>query len=233
MNHPLRGAGIAAVLLMILPAQNANAFFDPTGPAQLAYLAQILAEDLKRFEQLHDMIQQGHAQTDFLKWVNAGVDNAVGIAATLPLQDQAILGELKNYPLALSTVGTLYGRVPKSAEEPMESLHDETIAESFQLANSAKDYATGQEQNAARASEMANTMSPKGAERLTVETNAQLLHAVSQLLRVDGELLKLHGESLALENKRDKASVDHFNQAGADVTTSLSNFSGDLSLPKF
>ena len=222
-----------ALFLSVFPVREVSGFIDPTGPAQLAYLAKILAEDFRRFAQLQQMIQQGHAQADLLRWVNTGMDEIMGILVTLPVKDQEILGNLQDFQKALATVDLYYGGVPKSREQEMQSLHDETIAESFKLASALKDYAAGQEQTAGRAFEMANGMSPKGAERLSAATNAQILHAMAQLLRINGELLKLHGEQFALTNKQEKTSVEHFTKTSQDVTATLSNFSGDLSLPRF
>jgi hypothetical protein len=214
-------------------ATNAQAFIDPTGPAQLAELIQIVLDDVQRFQQLQSMVQNGKAQMDFMKQINAGLDSITGLLATLPLKDDQVLGDIHDFRNAMNTVGSLYGVVPTSRYSQMELLHDQTIAESFRETNAIKEYADAQEQNANRALELSNDTSPKGAERLTAATNAQILHSLSQLLRIDGEMLKLQSEQLALYNHRDKESVEHFNKVGVDLTMKLASFDEDFGIPQF
>jgi hypothetical protein len=223
---------LAIVGFSFLIISNAQAF-DPTGPAQLAELIQIVLDDVNRFKQLQAMVQNGQAQMDFLKQINAGLDSITGLLAALPVKDDQILGDIHDFQNAFNTVGSLYGTIPVSRDSQMELLHDQTIAESFRETNAIKDYADAQEKNANHALELSNDTSPKGAERLTAATSAQILHSLSQLLRVDGEMLKLQSEQLALNNHRDKDSVQHFNKMGADLTTKLGGFDGDFAIPQF
>jgi hypothetical protein len=220
---------IAASIFMTTPA---HAIFGDSF-VLIPYLVKMLAEDYKRFVQLQQMIQNGQAQVDFLRFVNAGIDSITGLMATLPVKDEQLLGDLRDFQRALATVNDLYGAIPISGESRMQSIHDQTVAESFRITNSVKEYALAQEGNANRAFQLANTMSPKGAERLNAATNAQVLHTMTQLLRVNAELLKMQGEQFALANKQDKDSVAHFNKVGRDVRSSLGGFKGNFAYPRF
>ena len=190
-------------------------------------------EAYKRYEQLQTMIQQSKNNLEYLKAINSGMDSIQGLILNLPIADQKILGEFHSFEEAMKAISELYGIVPKSQEAHMETVHDQTIAESIKVTNGLKDYADVQEANAVRAFQMSGAMSPKGAARLSASTNAQILHTLAQLLRVNGQLLKLQSESLGVENKHEKDSVGSYNKVNADVKTTFAQFSGDLALPRF
>lgn len=197
------------------------------------YVVKQLYEAYKRYAQLQAMIQQGRANIEYLRHINSGLDDILGLVESLPIRDEKVLEEVKNFRSAIRKINELYGVVPRSGEAAMQTLHDETIAESIKLTNSAKTYAESQERNANRAFEMADHMSPKGAARLAASTNAQILHTLSQILRLQGQMLKMHGEEFALTNKQDKDSVGHFNKINSDVKKSLTKFEGTFELPRF
>lgn len=170
---------------------------------------------------------------DYLRAINAGLNDVLGLVNSLPIKDERILEDVRNLQRGIQKINELYGIVPPSSESNIQILHDQTIAESLKLTNSAKDYAAGQEQNAARAFSMAGQMSPKGAARLAASTNAQILHVLSQLLKLNGQALKMQSEEFALYNKQEKDSVGHFNKVNADMKSSLTNVESSLSLPRF
>lgn len=190
-------------------------------------------EAYKHYTQLKLLIAQGEMGLEYQHWVNSGLDQIIGLINTLPIEDQRVLGELKDFQKAIKSVTELYGAVPLSGEAAMQSLHDQTIAESFKVTGNISDYAAGQEANASQAFMLAGQMSPKGAARLAASTQAQVLHSLSQLLKVNGQLLKLQSEQFAMENKASKDSVGHFNKINGDVRSSMSRFSGDFTLPRF
>lgn len=179
------------------------------------------------------MIEQGQSHLDYLRLVNSGLDNITGLIASLPIEDERVLSELKNFKQALGQIKNRYGTIPDGGDAAMLSLHDDTIAESLKVTNAIQEYATGQEGNATRAFQQANYMSPKGAERLSAATNAQVLHALAQLLKVNGQILKLQSEAFAMDNKRAKDAAYHFNRVNGDMKASLEGFSGDFSFPRF
>ena len=107
----------------------------------------------------------------------------------------------------------LYGVVQQGPDAEMYRLHDNTVAESIKLINDLKNYAFKQEQNAETALFRANKLSPKGAARMNVAANSQVLHAVTQLIRINGQILKMQSEDFASQNKRGKDSAGHFLRA--------------------
>lgn len=224
---------ISALLLVSPVSSHAFIISDGSGWATYAYIVKILDEAYKRYAQLQAIIGQGQAHIDYLRWINAGMDDISGLIDTLPIEDEKILSDLKTFRDAIKKIEQLYGAVPKSDESPLHGLHDETIAESLRVTNSLKEYAEKQELNANKGFEISGHMSPRGAARLTASLNAQILHVLTQILRVNGQMLKIQGESFALANKGSKDSVAHFNHINSSVRESLIGFSGDLSLPRF
>ena len=209
------------------------ALFGADAAMMIPYLIQQLTEMYKQYAELQQMLSQGKANSDYLHMINAGMDNILGLMNTLPIQDERILADVRSLQYGTTRIDTLYGPVPRSGIAPMHTLHDQTISESIEMTNSARDYANHQEANANRAFQMANTMSPKGAERLGAATQAQILHTLTQIMKIDGQILKLQGEQFALANMGSKDSVGHFNQVNAGMTKTLGGFKGDLDIPKF
>jgi hypothetical protein len=113
----------------------------------VAVLTQILAENIKQLIQLEQMVQQGQDQADFLRQLNSGIENSIGILQSLPVKDEKILGDLREFQGAIRSVTSVYGMIPKSQESVMQTLHDQTIAESLRMVNTFKDYSDTQERN--------------------------------------------------------------------------------------
>ena len=154
------------------------------GWANYIYIVKIYLENIKRFYQLKEMIEQAHKHDQYIRVLNEGINNAVGLMQVLPIRDENILSQLREFQSALSKVEEIYGLIPKSADEALQRLHDLTIAESLKISNASKDYAQVQEANATNVFIQSASASPKGAERMNAQTSAQILHSINQLLRV-------------------------------------------------
>jgi hypothetical protein len=208
-------------------------FSDGSGWANYAYLVKIYQENLRRFIQLKEMIQQARDHDQYIRALNYGLDNAMGLAQVLPLKDDQILSQLQRYQDALKKVEEIYGIVPKGSDSELHKLHDHTIAESIKLANVLQEYSLQQEQNATNVFYQSTQASPKGAERMNAQTSAQILHSINQLIKVNGQMLKMQSESLAFSNKRDKDSTAGFNKTSDDFRGSMKRFKPNYSLPRF
>ncbi|MCB0308577.1 MAG: hypothetical protein KDD48_04340 [Bdellovibrionales bacterium] len=220
---------LVGLLFLVLHTQ-AHAF---GGWAGVPHLIKLVAESTKRAQQLRQMIQQNREYQQYLRNLNHGVDQVNGVLSTLPIEDERVLKEVTSMRDALKTIERLYGKTPPSAEAQIQTLHDKSIAESLKMNVNISQYAKHQEQNALKFSSMANSMSPKGAARMSAQTNAQILHTLNQLLKVNGQMLKLQSEKLAIDNKQGKDSVSHFNAIGEDLKTSGDLFNHNFTLPEF
>jgi hypothetical protein len=226
---------ITVSVLLVFNSNTSFAFWGDGGAgwAQIPYLVKILAENIKRYQQLKMAIDTAKHGNDYIKLINAGLENSIGLLNSLPIKDEEILGEIKNFQKAFNTIQEVYGAIPKSDEAALQMLHDQTVAESIKMATRTKEYAEKQEENATKISIQSRSASPKGAARMSAETNAKILHTLNQILRINGQILKLQGENLAMLNKDGKDSVGHFNKINGDIRKSFKSFDGSFSLPKF
>lgn len=196
-------------------------------------LMQILQENIRHYYQLQEMIKQGQNADSYLRWINRGLDNSIGLLQSLPIKDEKVLSELKEFRQAMGKVSTLYGQVPRSPEEALQLLHDQTVAESLRMATSFKAYSETQEMNSNLARIQARDASPKGAARMQVEMSADILKSLSQLIRLNTQMLKLQSEQLAINNKSSKEGVANFQKVSRDLGSGFSNFKPDMKLTRF
>ena len=217
-------------ILACLAPRSANA--DLFG-GDVVVLTQILAENIQHYYQLQQMIHQGNSSDEYLRWINAGLDNSIGLLQSLPIKDEQVLADLRDFRLALTKVEGLYGQVPRSPEEALQLLHDQTVAESLRMANDFKDYSVNQERNADVIAADAREASPKGAARMQAETSAQILKSLAQLIRLDTQMLKLESEQLAIGNKSAKEGVANFQKVNRDLGSGFANFDPDMKLERF
>ncbi len=199
----------------------------------VAVLVQILAESIKQYYQLKQLIGQGQESMDYLRWLNAGIDNSIGLLESLPIKDEKVLADLKEFKRAMQRVESLYGQVPKSPEEALQLLQDQTVAESLRMAADFKDYSEKQERNSELIAIQAREASPRGAARMQAETSAQILRSLAQLIRLNTQTLKLQSEQLALNNKASKESVANYQRVTRDLGSGFSNFKPEMGLVRF
>ena len=188
-----------------------------TGAAQVPYLIRLVTENVKRYHQLREVIRQSKEGDLYMRMINQGIENAVGVVLSLPVEDQNLLGDLKTFRETVVALEELYGVIPDGPTASMFRLHDESVAESVKLINDLKRYAMEQEKNAERVFYQAPTAAPRGAARMAAVTNSQILHAISQLIKINGQMLKLQSEAFGLENGRGKEGVRHFNRINGEL----------------
>ena len=223
-----------ALILFLLPLPSYAFLADGgAGWAQITYLTKILAENVKQYQQLKTLAQDNKMQFQYMKQINQGLENSLGLLKTMPIRDSSILGEIENFEKAYRKVQDLYGNVPSGQERELYRLHDQTVAEGIKMSINVKEYTQKQEENAQKIAWQGRQASPKGAARMNTEVNAQILHTLNQLLKINGQLLKIHSEQFALTNKGEKDSQKSYNKINADVKYEVSNFHGDFGFPKF
>lgn len=219
--------------LSVIQPSRSFAFFDGSGWAQVTYLIKILEENYRRFYQLKQIIDLSRNQNDFLRQLNAGLDNSIGVLDSMPIKDERVLAELRNFRQSVAKVTALYGAIPQSPEQALQLLHDQSVAESLKMANEFKDYSEVQERNSRIIASQARQASPKGAVRMQAETSAEILQSLSQLIRLNTQMLKLQSEQLALNNKSSKEGVANFQRVNRDLGTGFSRFKPQMNLVRF
>jgi 23S rRNA pseudoU1915 N3-methylase RlmH len=194
---------------------------------------QILVENIKHYYQLKEMIGHAKSTEDYLRLVNSGLDNSMGLLTALPVKDENILSEIQSFKQAVGIIENVYGNVPKSKEQVLQLLNDQTVAESIRMSNSFKRYSEVQEENAVRIAIQSRQASPKGAARMQAEVSAQILGSMSQLIRLNTQMLKMQSEQFAMQNKNSKGEVANFIKVNDGLSNGFKNFKLDMSLGKF
>ncbi|MBY0386312.1 hypothetical protein K2X05_14235 [bacterium] len=223
------------IFLLLLFSRQSHAFLGDGGAgwAQLPYLIKILEENYKRYKQLQIMIQSAKNQEEFLKSLTTGLDNSIGLLETLPLKNEKILSDLKDFKKGYDSVLDLYGSIPKSKEEALQVLHDKSVAESFKMVAMTDDHSRLQEENADLIKINAREASLKGAARMTAESNALILDSLKQLIKLQAQSLKLQSEQLAMQNKSSKTQVDSFQKINQGLGDGFKKFQQKPGLIRF
>jgi len=219
------------IMLGLTISLNSFCFWDSA--AQLPYLIKILAENVKMYKELKMITEQARSHDQFLRALNLGLENSIGLLQTLPIKDERILNSLTNFQSALNSVERFYGSIPKSEEALWQLLHDQSVAESLKVVTQIQDYSAKQEENASIILSQSRLASPKGAARMSAEMSAQILHALSQLIKINGQMLKLQSENFAYVNKTEKDSVVRFQRVNRDIKSSMTSFKGSFQFPSF
>lgn len=222
--------GWSLLILILIPVRPAKA--DLFG-GDLPLLMQILVENIKHYYQLKEMIGYAKSTEDYLRLVNSGLDNSMGLLTSLPVKDENILSEIRSFQQGIGTIENVYGNVPKSKEQVLQLLNDQTVAESIRMANSFKQYSEVQEENSVRIAIQSRQASPKGAARMQAEVSAQILGSISQLIRLNTQMLKMQSEQFAMQNKNSKSEVANFIKVNDGLSNGFKNFKLNMSLGKF
>lgn len=220
-------------LVLAFGARPARAFTDGSGWASVGYLIKILEENYRRYVQLKQMIDSANGHYDYIRALNYGLDNSIGLLEALPIKDEKVLAEIRNFKDAVSRVEILYGKIPRSPDEALHLLHDQSVAESLRMANSFKDFSETQEKNSILIAAQAREASPKGAARMQAETSAEILRTLSQLIRLNTQMLKLQSEQIAMSNKAAKDGVSEFQKINRDMESGFSKFKPDMKFVSF
>lgn len=214
--------------MLITPMARADLF-----GGDVAVLVQILAEQIKQYYQLKSIIENGKGQLNLLRNINSGIDNSIALIRTLPIQDEKVWAEVSRFEQALNRIRDIYGQIPRSPDEAVHLIHDQTVAESLKMANDFKEYSVQQEKNSEVIAVQARLASPKGAARMQAATSAEILRSLSQLLRLNTQLLKLQSEQLAMNNKQSKDAVMSFQRVNNDLGKGFTGFKPDMNLTRF
>lgn len=222
------------MMVSVMPL-NSFAFWGDGGAgwANYAVLAKILAENIRRYQQIMTVIKQARNQERLWKDLNSGVENSIGILKSLPIKDEKILAELIEFEKAYKAISDLYGVIPKSPEETIQELHDRSIAESLKMTASARNYVEDQEKNSIKLESQSMKASPKGAVRMNVQAQSKLIHSMAQLIKINSQMLKLESEKFALVNQGKKQDVSNFQEVSKQIKNSFKTHFVDFKTPNF
>ncbi len=226
---------LGIVLLALLLPVRSVAFLGDGGAgwAQIPYLVKILAENVKRYQQLRMVIEQAKGHEQYLRLINSGIENSIDLLNSIPVRDEGLLEQLRDFQSAYNNVLEIYGQIPKSKEATLQLLHDQLAAESRRMTNSFKEYAREQEENSITLAVQSRQASPKGAQRMQAEASAHIMRSLSQLIRLNTQMLKLQSEQLAMNNKQGKDRVAAFQKFNEDLGGGFKKFKPEMNLTRF
>jgi hypothetical protein len=225
----LRSASIIMICMTMLGPMPARADF---WGGDLPLLASILAQAIEQLAQLKSILGSGVDTLNYIQDINRGIRDAMSIIRTQNSTiSPGVLSQLDTVELLMGEVEHLYGKVPNTAEAPMQRTTDQSVAEAIHTHNEAFKYAQTVDPEAERIKEYARFVSPLGAERLTAQSLGVVINVLNQILRVDSAMLKLQSENLALQNRHEKVGSQHFKMQYEGLSRAFGELKPTYSLP--
>lgn len=189
-------------------------------------LANILAQAIEQLSELEQILGTGQDQISFLRQINEGVSQAMGLMRTAnSTLKPGVFFQYQGLDQMLSLLRQAYGMVPKTRDSQVEALTDESVAEAISLHNDAFTYADGIDPEAERIKDFSKDTSPLGAARLTAESLGVLIHVSNQILRTQAEALNIQSENLAMTNRREKLNSGQLQIQYEGLSDAFSNIS--------
>ena len=115
---------ICIITALTLTSTKSYSFWGDGGAgwAQIPYLVKILAENIKRYQQLKAMVDTAKNRDQYIRLINSGLENSIGLLNSLPIKDEKILSEIRSFQKAFNTIQKVYGVIPL-----IKSLHVKNI----------------------------------------------------------------------------------------------------------
>lgn len=216
------------MILLAMPAQ--GSIFGEENAA----LYQILANAIQQLAQLRQILSTGQDTFNMLRDINNGINDAMNLANTIsPNGGPGIYGDWQNIDQSLQSLQSLYGIVVPSKDSKLQQNTDQGIAEAITLNNSIYNYTKEIDDIGETIKQFSHQVSPGGAQKLTAETTAIMLHVLNQGLRAQATGLKLQAETLALENKKEKDQAKHVIDTSDNLQTAMQNQNPTFTIPRF
>ncbi|HLD99195.1 MAG TPA: hypothetical protein VJB59_02985 [Bdellovibrionota bacterium] len=227
MNKIIAGC-LMTVVIGLSPCRARADFFG----GDIPLLIQVVANTAQQLAQLRAILGTSVDTLRYIEDINRGLREAMRLARTQNATlAPGVLSQLQNVEQIMGAVERLYGRVPNTAEAPMQRTIDQTVAEAIQMHNQAFKYADAIDPEAERIKEYARLASPQGAERLTAQSLGVLVHVMNQVLRTNAAILKLQSEQLALGNRREKVQSEHFKMQYEGLARAFDELQPSYDLP--
>ena len=225
----LRTASLIMICLVMLGPVPARADF---WGGDIPLLIQIVTNTLQQLAQLRSILGNGVDTLNYIHDINRGIRDAMSIIRTQnSTLTPGVLSQLDSVEQLMSEVERLYGKVPNTAEAPMQRTTDQSVAEAIHTHNEAYKYAQTVDPEAERIKDYARFVSPLGAERLTAQSLGVVITVLNQILRVDSAMLKLQSENLALQNRHEKVGSQHFKMQYEGLSRAFGELRPTYSLP--
>jgi hypothetical protein len=188
--------------------KSANAF---SFGADVAVLAQILANAIQQLVQLRQILSTGSDTLGLMRDINRGIRDGLTVLRMInPKFNPGIYGNLETADQVLRIIDDLYGQIPQTAELRLQQAQDQSASESIAMNGTLFRFADEADEESKRIFAHSQSVSPQGAAKLTAQSIAVLIGVTTQVLRTNSMMLKAMGENMALQNRREKLQSAQF-----------------------
>lgn len=189
------------ILYFSLMPKPAKAQFSTDAPI----LLEILANNITQLYELYSMVRTAESNLRLMREISRGLDNALNLYSGISTPtDPGMYRNWQNVGQALRGLQTLYGQVAPSRESGVQRDIDQGVAEAINLNNKVYSFASQLDRISEQIKNHSQSVSPKGAQKLTAQGVGVMVQAQNQSLRTEASQLKLQAQALARENRQDK-----------------------------
>lgn len=199
---------IGMLSLTIAIPKQASAF---SFGADVAVLAQILANAIQQLVQLKQILSTGSDTLGLMRDINRGIRDGITVLRIInPKFNPGIYGSLETADQVLRIIDDLYGKIPQTAELRLQQAQDQSASESIAMNGTLFRFADQADEESKRIFAHSQNVSPQGAAKLTAQSLAILIGVTTQVLRTNSMMLKAMGENMALQNRKEKLQSSQF-----------------------
>ncbi len=200
----------------------------------VAVLLQILANALKQYMELKNIVENGRDQLDLIRNINRGVNDSLNLARTIyPDIDPGLYKDWKNVTDAIQKLESIYGIVTDSPNARIYRDTDQQVAEAVSLNNDIYKYTQNIDELGEAIKDFSHDVSPGGAQKLTAQTLGVMLQVMNQSLRTQAAGLKLQAQTMAVQNKREKDSTKQYLETANTLRVAMKNEKIQFAAPRF
>ena len=225
--------GIFTVLFILglaLPMRMAKA--DIWG-GDVVVLTQILANAVQQLIQLRQILSTGDDNLALLQDINRGLNDILGVANTVgQIREPGLYGDVSSVIDGQRMLKEIYGQIPDSSESKVQDHSDQVVSEALTLNNSLYEYTKDIDAIGEEIKEASAIASPKGAQRLTVESLGIMLTVMNQSLRAQASGLKLQAQAMAAQNHKDKKFSEQVRRTSGSLRQAMKKSNFALIIPK-
>lgn len=227
-----RICAVLAALGLLLPVPR-TARADIWG-ADVAVLAEILANAVQQLAQLQQILGQSSDTLGLLREINRGINDSLAMAETLGVRiDPGLYRELRGVDQALNAVESIFGRAVDSRVATVQRNTDQNVAEAITFNNELNDYTRKLDRIGEEIKTYSHSVSPGGAAKLTAQSLGVVIHVLNQQIRATGQGLKLQAQALAVQNKQEKDKTEQYLAEGKKLKVKMQTISAGFDTPRF
>ena len=223
----------AAALLILSVTFTRPARADFWG-GDIPILLEILANAVKQLTQLQQALGTARSQLDFIRQVNRGINDSIRlIRGTYPAFNPKLYEDWDRIQKAIAGVTDVYGPVPDSRDQRVQTDADQSVAEAITLNNQLAKYSRDVETLSEQLRNASSSASPGRAQQITAASLASLISLTNQGLRTQATGLKLQAQSLAIGNRKEKEETRTMLGLTGDLSGALKQLAPKFELPRF